>query len=151
MLKDAKISSVSNLIIECGRDVKKLYQVIYNMTGKCSINPLSNSDSDKKLADNFANFFIDKIRDIRDQLYEYLKYDPRVDAKDISTPLSKFSRMSAEDIMSIVGSMASKSCELDVVPTTLFKAILPHIIDALVKIINASLEQGVFAKKWKRP
>ena len=45
--------------------------------------------------------------------------------------------------------MASKSCELDVVPTTLFKAILPHIIDTLVKIINASLEQGVFAKKWK--
>ena len=25
MLKDAKISSVSNLIIECGRNVKKLY------------------------------------------------------------------------------------------------------------------------------
>ena len=57
MLKDAKISSVSNLIIECGRDVKKLYQVIYNMTGKCSINPLPNSDSDKKLADNFAHFY----------------------------------------------------------------------------------------------
>ena len=57
--------------------------------------------------------------------------------------------MSAEDIMSIVGSMASKSCELDVVPTTLFKAILPHIIDTLAKIINASLGQGVFARKWK--
>ena len=51
--------------------------------------------------------------------------------------------------MSIVGSMASKSCELDVVPTTLFKAILPHITDTLVKIINASLEQGIFARKWK--
>ena len=51
--------------------------------------------------------------------------------------------------MSIVGSMASKSCELDVVPTTLFKAILPHIIDTLVKIINTSLGQGVFARKWK--
>ena len=58
---DAKISSVSNIIIECGRDVKKLYQVIYNMTGKCSINPLPNSDSDKKLADNFANFLLIKL------------------------------------------------------------------------------------------
>ena len=66
MLKDVKISSVSNLIIECDRDVKKLYQVIYNMTGKHSINPLPSSDSDKTLSDNFANFFIDKIRDIRD-------------------------------------------------------------------------------------
>ena len=119
------------------------------MTGKHSINPLPNSDSDKNLADNFASFFIDKIRDIRDQLNEYPKYDLRADAKAISMPLSKFSQMSAEDIISIVGSVVNKSCELDVVPTTFFKVILPHIIDTLVKIINASLEQGVFAEKWK--
>ena len=42
MLKEAKIGTVSNLIIECDRDVKKLYQVIYNMTDKHSINPLPN-------------------------------------------------------------------------------------------------------------
>ena len=119
------------------------------MTGKHSINPLPNSDSDKNLANDFASFFINKIRDIRDQLNEFPKYDPRADAKATSMPLSKFSQMSAGDIMSIIRSMASKSCELDVVPTTLFKVILPHIIDTLVKIINASLEQGVFAEKWK--
>ena len=119
------------------------------MTGKLSINPLPNSDNDKNQDDDFASFFINKIRDIRDQLNEYPKYDPRADAKAISMPLSKFSQMSAEDIMSIVRSMASKSCELDVVPTTLFKVILPHIINTLVKIINASIEQSVFVEKWK--
>ena len=150
MLKEAKINSVSKLIIECGRDVKKLYQVIYNMTGKRSLNPLPNSDNDKDLADNFANYFIDKIRNVRDQLDEYPKYDPKEEAKDIPTPLGIFNQIAAEDIMSIVGSMASKSCKLDVVPTSLFKAILPHIIGTLVRIINASLEQGVFARKWKR-
>ena len=50
--------------------------------------------------------------------------------------------------MLIMKPMANKSCELDVVPTTLLKNILPHIIDTLIKIINASLEQGVFAEKW---
>ena len=35
-------------------------------------------------------------------------------------------------------------------PTTLLSDILPHITGTLVKIFNASLEQGVFAKKkWK--
>ena len=150
MLKEVKINSVSKLIIECGRDVKKLYQVIYNMAGKCSLNPLPNSDNDKDLADNFANYFIDKIRNIRDQLDEYPKYDPKEEAKDIPTLLGIFNQIAAEDIMSIVGSMASKSCKLDVVPTSLFKAILPNIIDTLVRIINASLEQGVFTRKWKR-
>ena len=45
--------------------------------------------------------------------------------------------------------MVSKSCELDVVPTTLLKDMLPHIINTLVKIINSYLEQGVIAEKWK--
>ena len=49
--------------------------------------------------------------------------------------------MSAENITSIIKSMVSKSCELDVVPTTLLMDILPHIIDTIVKIITASLEQ----------
>ena len=149
MLKEAKIGTVSNLVMESDRDIKKLYQVIYNMTTKHSINPLPNSDSDKNLANNFASFFINKIRDIRDQLNEYPKYDPSADAKATSMPLSKFNQMSAGDIMLIIRSMASKSCELDVVPTALLKIILPHIIDTLVKIINASLELGVFAEKWK--
>ena len=110
--------------MECGRDIRKLYQVIYNMTGKHSINPLPDLDSDKELADKFAYFFINKIRVIGDQLNEYPKYDLRVNAKVISMTLSKFNLMSAEDIMSIIKSMSSKSCELDVVPTTLLKDIL---------------------------
>ena len=75
MLKEAKTNAVISLIIECDRDIRKLYQVIYNMTGKHSINPLPDSDSDKELADKFAYFFISKIGVIRDQLNEYPKYD----------------------------------------------------------------------------
>ena len=151
MLKEAKINTVSNLIMECYRDIRKLYQVIYNITDKHSINPLPDSDSDKELADTFACFFINKIRAIRDQLNEHPKYNPQVNVKTTSMTLNKFNPMSAEDIMLIIKSMASKSCELDVVPTTLLKDILPYIIDTLVKIINVSLEQGVFAENGKWP
>ena len=56
MFKDAKTKAVSNLIMECDRDIKKLYQVIYNMMGKHSINPLPDLDSDKELANKFAEF-----------------------------------------------------------------------------------------------
>ena len=149
MLKEAKTNAVSNLILECDRDIRKLYQVIYNMTGKHSINPLPDSDSDTELADKFAYFFINKIGVIRGQLNEYPKYDLRVNAKAISMTPNKFNPMSPEDIMLIIKSMASKSCELDVVPTTLLNNILLDIIDTLVKIIKTSLEQGVFAEKWK--
>ena len=110
--------------MECDRDIKKLYPVIYNMAGKCSVNPLPDSNSDKELANNFADFFINTIKVIRDQLNEYPKYDLSLNSKPIPTMLNKFEPMTAEDITLIIKSVVSKSCELDVVPTTLLKDIL---------------------------
>ena len=135
--------------MECDRNIKKLYQVIYDMTGKHSISPLPDSDSNKELANNFADFFINMIKVIRDQLNEYPKFEPSVNSKPILIMINKFEPMLAKDITLIIKSMVSKSCELDVIPTTLCKDILPHIIDTLVKMINFSLEQEVFAEKWK--
>ena len=45
--------------------------------------------------------------------------------------------------------MASKSCESDPVPTNLLKEILPQVIKPMTKIINTSLESGIFASQWK--
>ena len=84
------------------------------------------------------------IKATRNQMNMYPKYYPRVNAKLIPMTLNKFEPVLAEDITSIIKSMVSKSCELDVVPTTLIKDILLHIIDTLAKITNASEEQDVF-------
>ena len=45
--------------------------------------------------------------------------------------------------------MASKSCEIDPIPTTLLKDILPSIIKPIANIINISMLFGVFPKTWK--
>ena len=45
--------------------------------------------------------------------------------------------------------MAPKSCEIDPVLTNLLKEILPQVIKPITKIINTSLELGVFASQWK--
>ena len=74
--------------MECDRDIRELYKVIYNITGKYSIKPLSDSDSDKELTDKLVYFFINKIRVIRDQLNKYPKYNLGVNAKAISMTLS---------------------------------------------------------------
>ena len=77
MFRDAKTKAVSNLIMECDRDIKKssIKSFITWQANKHSINPLPDSDSDKKLANNFNDFFINKNKVIRDQLNEYPKFD----------------------------------------------------------------------------
>ena len=45
--------------------------------------------------------------------------------------------------------MASKSCELDAIPTTTLKQVLDTIIVPITRIVNVLLENGLFAPKWK--
>ena len=121
------------------------------MTGKHSINPLPDSDSDKELANNFADFFINKIKVIREQLNEYPIFNLSVNSKPIPTMLNKFEPMLAEDITLIIKSMDSKSCELDVIPASLLKDIIPHIIDNLVKLSMPPWNEVFLQKNGKLP
>ena len=49
----------------------------------------------------------------------------------------------------IFDKMKMKSCELDPIPTTIFKQMLPAILPAVTKIFNLSLSDGPFHNEWK--
>ena len=46
-------------------------------------------------------------------------------------------------------SLKTKTCELDPVPTTIFKMLIPKILPLITKIVNLSLCQGQFIQDWK--
>ena len=68
MLREAKIEIVSNLVLECGRDAKKLYKVINGITSNHLANPMPDTTDDKYLAEEFAEFFMGKIKKILELL-----------------------------------------------------------------------------------
>ena len=57
--------------------------------------------------------------------------------------------MTESDVATVIKGMASKSCEIDLIPTTLLKDILPSVIKPTTNIVNISLQHGVFARTWK--
>ena len=57
--------------------------------------------------------------------------------------------MTESEAATVIKGMAPKSCEIDPIPTTLHKDILPSVIKPIVKIIIISLQHGVFARTWK--
>ena len=67
-LNDAKMMVISNKVLECGPDMRKLYAVVNGLLGTTKCNPLPECDSDDELAESFASFFLDKIKKIRDNL-----------------------------------------------------------------------------------
>ena len=57
--------------------------------------------------------------------------------------------MTEAEVVKIIGSMKPKHCELDVIPLTIFKLLLPKIGPIITKIVNLSLLNGVFCDQWK--
>ena len=87
-----------------------------------------------------------KIKSIRDSLDSHPLYkSTRMDVPNFS----RFSMISEDQVEKIIRSMPSKCCELDVMPPTILKQIIPSIITPITNLINKLLENGVFANKWK--
>ena len=60
MLRHQKISFYSTEVTNCGKDTKKLYQILHRLTGRTKDNPLPSHNNPSELAEEFADFFLTK-------------------------------------------------------------------------------------------
>ena len=136
---------MSNSVLECDKDSKKLYKLALSLMGVITENLLPECNTKEDLANQFAEFFSTKIQNIRDKLDSL----PLYDHKDSSPPkLSKFEPL-MEEVRQIIKAMPSKCCDIDVIPSSLLKEALELLLPTLTKLVNLSLEEGVFAEEWK--
>ena len=117
------------------------------MTGKSKTNPLPPSGNAEELAEEFATFFLNKIRKIREALDTCPKFKPTKQSN--SQPLENFTNLTENEVEKIIKSMPTKSCRLDTLPTKVLKDIVIPLLPLLTKIINMSLTEGRFAEEWK--
>ena len=89
---------------------------------------------------------MEKIGAIRVSLEEHPIYNPQETATAF---MSKFDQLTENEVARCIRSMAGKSCELDAIPTTTLNQVLDTVIVPITRIVNVSLENGIFASKWK--
>ena len=146
LLNKMKTEVISNKVKECGSDSQKLYALVNNLLGTKVSNLLPESNSDEKLAEEFAEFFLSKVLKIRDSIKHYPKYV----VTDKNQPkLNTFRDLNEEEVLSIVMSMPVKHCDLDPIPATVMRKLIPHILQEITILVNQSLVHGDFAKVWK--
>ena len=129
------------------RMIWKLYNLVHKLTSTQQLNPLPEETPSNELADGFADYFIEKIRNIRDSLANYAKYCPT--SMTTASYLAEFKPYTNEEIEEIIKPMPVTTCKSDVIPTQVLKGVLPLIITPLTTLINLSLQEGVFAESWK--
>ena len=68
LLKDAKKMSIKEKVQDCKGDSKKLFQLVSKLTSATKQKSLPEYSNPTELVNDFANFFINKIKKIRDAL-----------------------------------------------------------------------------------
>ena len=147
MLKEAKETFISADIVSHRKDIKYLYNVVTNLLAVRKENPMPPAVSDQLLAEEFADFIIEKINKIQENLDHYDINEPMATAK--ITTKESFLPLSRLEVKKLVMEMKAKMNELDLLPAKFLMENIEKFIGLLANIVNISLESGVFAKEWK--
>ena len=150
VLWSSKNKFFSEKISECD-DQKSLFRVtkdLLHLKGK----PKLPSQTDKaNLAETFNNFFADNIKNIRSELDNTTPEPVSLSCQTTQNipVLDKFTPVTEEDVVNIIKKAPCKTCALDPVPSWMVQKHLGILAPTLTRIVNMSLEQGVFPSSMK--
>ena len=133
-------------------DKKKTFKLLNKVLGKNNKPVLPDCLSETDLCNDFEQFFMNKIVRIRNDISQSPIELPQSSPlpNQATKPFEEFKSLSKEDLFEIMSSMGNKHCELDIVPTDMFKAGSKTLLPYLLHIINSSLSTGNFPTPFKR-
>ena len=153
IIKVARWTFYMNYIAEHKLDTKSIYAMSFKLLGKMTDNPLLEHDSKLDLANEFNNYFKDKIDIIMMNLQSSddnptdLRYIESHQTTDVK--FEEFLLIEEDTIKTIVRSAPSKSCELDPLPISLLKEHLDVIAPALRDLVNNSMKSCIMSTNLK--
>ena len=134
------------IINDANKDSKQLFKALNGILGNKNENTLPTGATDSQLAEDFADFFLNKTDGIREELTNIPAYQP----KQLNTPkLKKFTREVQSQLVKIIQAMPTKTCQLDFILTDKLKKVPEGCFPALTNIINKLLDTNQFCNEWK--
>jgi len=97
------------------------------------------SDSAEHSADEFANFFVDKIEKIRQSTDS--APPPVINSRLVAENLDTFSPVTAAEVVSLLKISAAKQCTLDPIPTWMVKQMSNVLAPVIAAMCNSSFIQ----------
>jgi len=151
-VENAKCIYYKEKVRKCDGNQRKLYNLVKEISGESMENPLPPHDEMQTLVNGFSTFFMQKIDKIRNQIDTLtINTTPPPVTTSIPPPqLASFRQVSEAELSKLLRIMANKQCTLDPCPTYLVKECQNELLPCITRLINASLNDGVFPDEWKR-
>ena len=130
-------------IKSCGNDQKQIFKVTNHLLGNKPEVKLPSHTSAKELAQDFSDFFENKIEKIRSDIAS--KNECNITNESNSTQIQKpketfseFEVITEEQVLKLISKSSTKSCELDPIPTWLLKECKLEVSPYLTHMFNLS-------------
>ena len=143
-----KSNYYSKLISDNSQDPRKLWHALKKTLGRVSDMILPPHDSDKSLADEFASYFHNKIKTIRDT---FIPSSIEKDVHPSSDPpkITTFTEVPQDTVDKIIRNSPTKSCLFDPWPTFLIKECSDILLPSITKLVNCLLMEGCIPDGFK--
>ncbi|KAK6178342.1 hypothetical protein SNE40_013140 [Patella caerulea] len=145
-IREAKQTYILNKLQDASTNPKQIYQIINSLTKPKSSNILPDTNNPKVLADNFSEFFQNKVEKIMQNFDSNNTTDLTPFA---GKPLNQFSTVITEQIAKLISSSAPKSCSLDPIPTNITKSCISELAPVITDIVNSCIEMGIVPDQMK--
>ena len=110
---------------------------------------LPTHESAEELADKFAAYFVDKIVTIRNGLCNDISGHNDDPVNPVTSLLSEFEPATEQEVLKLIKKSASKSCDLDPIPTWLLKLCTDQLLTVIAYIVNLSLSTSTVPPELK--
>ena len=121
-------------------------KLLYRKSDKC----YPTTSSPDKLANRFADFFYDKIANIRNDLSAERCPITNTQRHTFHTELTEFQHVTEDQVRNLIKSPAVKSRDLDPFPAKLMKNCMETLMPAITKIVNTSLGSATMPVQFKQ-
>lgn len=152
LIQGEKARYFGNKISQCAGNQRVLFKTVTELLHRKGSQSRPNGSA-QEVAERFSKFFETKIENIRALLNA--DHDPDEDQIADQGPrppviFDTFSIVTDDDIRKIIAKSSDATCALDPLPTTFIKRHVDILLPVITKIVNASLQSGIFPTQLKQ-
>ena len=146
----ARSRYLEDFVEENNADQGTLFKAINKIMHRKNENPLPEHESSLDLANEFSDFFQEKVAKIRQNFSEDSNDALFYDTPQTERNFTSFNALDDDEITKIISQSTRKYCELDPIPSSLLKQCTVEIMPVIKRIIKQSICDGYFPKSCKK-
>ena len=142
----------TDFVLEHGSDQRKLFNAAKSLLHQRNDLSFPAYDDQIMLANDIGEFFVQKIESIRNELdLSASDLHNRVFDKPVALNacFDSFEQLNEEDVKHLIAKSNRKTSSLDPMPTSIVVQCQDILLPVLTRMINMSLDSGVFPADWK--